>query len=87
MEESDERLYTDLRRGQGYTGELEKINRNDSNLTLTITLKQAATKKMKLRVIGYYLGEYLYTHSNQGILSTFKDYSIIEQNKLVALAA
>ena len=43
MEESDERLYTDLRRGQGYTGELEKINRNDSSLTLTITLKQAAT--------------------------------------------
>ena len=87
MEESDERLYTDLRRGQGYTGELEKINRNDSSLTLTITLKQAATKKMKLRVIGYYQGEYLYTYSSQGILSTFKDYSIIEQNKMVELAA
>ena len=43
---------------------------------------------MKLRVMGYYQGEYLlYTHSNQGILSTFKDYSIIEQNKMVALAA
>ena len=33
---------------------------------------------MRLRVIGYYQGEYLYTHSNQ---------SILEQNRMVALAA
>ena len=33
---------------------------------------------MRLRVIGYYQGECLYTHSNQ---------SILEQNRMVALAA
>ena len=70
-----------------YTGELEKINRNDSNLILTVTLKTAAAKKMRLRVIGYYQGEYLHTLSNQGILLTFKYYSIVEQNKMAALAA
>ena len=42
---SDERLYVDLRRGKGYTSELEKINRNDFNLTLTVNLKAVATKR------------------------------------------
>ena len=42
---SDERLYIDLRRGTGYTRELEKIVRNDSSLTMTITLRNAAVKK------------------------------------------
>ena len=42
---------------------------------------------MRLRVIGYYQGKYLYTQSNQGILLSFKDYGIIEQNEIVALAA
>ena len=41
LTKSDERLYIDLRRGQGYTGELEKITRNDSNLSL----KEAAQQK------------------------------------------
>ena len=42
---------------------------------------------MRLQVTGYYQVEYLYTLSNQGILLTFKDYSIAEQNEMVALAA
>ena len=44
--ESDEKLYVDLRGGRGYTTELEKIVRNDSSLTLTITLKSAAVIKV-----------------------------------------
>ena len=43
---SDESLYIFLRRIQGYTGKLEKIKINDSNLTLTVTLKDATPKKM-----------------------------------------
>ena len=42
---SDEKLYVDLRRGRGYSNELERIVRNDSSLTLTITLQNAAVKK------------------------------------------
>ena len=63
------------------------MNRNDSDLSLTVTLKNVATKKMRLRVIGYCQGKYLHTLSNQGILLTFKDYGIVEQDKTVTLAA
>ena len=84
--ESDEKLYVDLRRGRGYTSELEKVVRNDSSLTMTITLKKAAVKKMMLRVIGYYQGEYLYSMTNLGLLLSYKDYGIVAQYEMVALA-
>ena len=50
---SIEKLYPDLRRFKGYTNELESFIRDDSKLTLTVKLKDAATKTMRLRVIGY----------------------------------
>ena len=43
--DSDERLYIDLRRSKGHTREFERVNRNDSDLTITIELKTALTKK------------------------------------------
>ena len=85
--ESDEKLYIDLRRGCGYTSELEKIVRNDSSLTMTIMLRRAATKKMRLRVVGYYQGEHLYSMTNLGLLLSYKDYGIVAQNEMIALAA
>ena len=48
-----------------------------------VTLKAAATKKMRLRVVGYYQGEYMYIMSNLGLLLTFKDYGIVEQNEIL----
>ena len=84
---SDERLYVDLRRGRGYTNELEKVVRNDSSLTLAITLKDAATKTMRVRVVGYHQGEYMYSMRNLGLLLSYKDYGIVAQNEMVALAA
>ena len=77
---SDERLYVELRRGRGYTNELEKIVRNDSSLTLTITLKDAAVNKMRLRVVGYHQGEYMYSMKTLGLLLSYKDYGIVAQN-------
>ena len=85
--ESDEKLYVDLRRGRGYTLELEKVVTNDSSLTLPITLHNAATKKLRLRVVGYYQGKYLYSMTNLGLLLSYKDYGIVTQNEMVALAA
>ena len=41
---SDEKLYIDMRRSKGYTGELEKLTRNDSDISLTVKLKAATTK-------------------------------------------
>ena len=75
-----------MRKSQEHTVKLEKTNRNDSNLTLSVTIKDAATTKRRLKVVGYYQVEYLYIFLNQGILFLFKDYSIIEQNKMVGLA-
>ena len=75
-----------MKRGQGYTREVEKISRNDSNLLLTVTLKAVAQSKMRLRVTVFYQGEYLCTLSNQGILMSFKKYTITEQSD-IALAA
>ena len=42
--DSDERVYIDIRQSKGYTGEFERVNRDDRNLNITINLKAAATK-------------------------------------------
>ena len=39
-DESDERVYIDMRRSKGYTDELEKINRDDSGIALNINHQQ-----------------------------------------------
>ena len=45
---ADEKKIIYLRRGKGCTNETEKINRDDSDLSITFMLKDAATKKMIL---------------------------------------
>ena len=40
---SDEKMHFDLGRSKGHTDELESLVRDDSKLTLTVTLKDAAT--------------------------------------------
>ena len=57
-EKSNERIYPDLRATSGYVKDAEKLERNDSKITLHIMLKKAATKKFRLRIWAYYLGEY-----------------------------
>ena len=57
-DESDERVYIDMRRSKGYTDELEKINRDDSGIALNIKLKAAAAKKLRFRITGFSQGEY-----------------------------
>ena len=42
----------------GYVNEAEKLEQNDSKISLAITLKAAAPKKMRLRIWDYSLGEY-----------------------------
>ena len=60
---SNERIYLDLRASSGYTEEAEKLERNDSK----ITLKTAATKKLRLKIWAHLLGEYLYVLLRQGL--------------------
>ena len=74
--DSDERVYIDIRRSMGYTGEFERVNRDDSDLVVTVDLKAAATKKMRLYVTGYYQGEYMYMLTKEGLVMNHKEYSI-----------
>ena len=74
--DSDEKVYIDIRRSKGYTGEFERVNRDDSNLVVTVDLKKAATKKMRLYVTGYYQGEYMYMLTKEGLIMSHKEYSI-----------
>ena len=53
LKDSDEKIYADLGRSKGYRNELEKITADDTDLSVTINLKTAAVKKMRLRVTVY----------------------------------
>ena len=49
---NDDRLYLDTRASSGYVQEAEKLERNDSKISLHILLKEAATKKIKIKSMG-----------------------------------
>ena len=42
---ADEKIFINLRHGKGYTNEIKILNRDDRNLSVTITLKNAVAKK------------------------------------------
>ena len=42
----------DLRAKSGFAEEAEKLERNDSKISLHILLKEAATKKIKIKSMG-----------------------------------
>ena len=65
-----------MERSKGYTDGLEKINCDDSGLAEAIGFKEAATKKLRLRLVGYSQGEYWYFLSNKGYIMSFKNYNI-----------
>ena len=56
---SDERTYLDLRASYRYSKEMEKIERNDSELNLKIQLKFATAKHLGLKIWEYSIGQYL----------------------------
>ena len=81
---SDEKLYIDMRRSEGYTNELEKLTRDNSDVQLTIKLKKAATKKMRLRVTAYFQSKYYCLLSNKSMIVSYKNYSISEEVDIAA---
>ena len=72
----DDRILIDMRRSKGYTDELEKLNRCDSGIAVTITLKEAANKKLRLRLTGFSQAEYWYLLSKKGYTMSYKNYNI-----------
>ena len=71
-----------MRRSKGYTNELEKLNCDDSGLAVVITLKEAAAKKLRLRVTGFSQAEYWYLLSNKGYIMSYKNYNISKVDEL-----
>ena len=64
--DSNEKVYIDIRGSKSYTAELERV---------TVDLKNAATKKMRLYISGYYQTEYLYMLSKVGLTMQQREYS------------
>ena len=75
-DKSDERIDIYMRRSKGYTDEIEKINRDDSGIALTIKLKKAAAKKFRFRITGFSQAEYWYLLSTKGYIMSYKNYNI-----------
>ena len=78
----DDRILIDMRRSKGYTDELEKSNRDNSGIAVVITLKEAAAKKLRLRVTGFCQTEYWYLLSNKGYIMSYKNYNISKADEL-----
>ena len=73
---SDERVYLDLRASSGCIKEAEKLERNDSEISLHLMIKEAATKKLRLRMWAYSLGKYLYFLSKNELTLRHRTYAI-----------
>ena len=82
--DSDERVYIDIRRTKGYTGEFERVNRDDSNLSVTVDIKAATAKKIRLRVTGYFQVEYMYMLGKDGLIMNYKEYDVNKQKPVTA---
>ena len=78
---SDDRIYLELRASSGYMNKAKKLERNDSKINVSIQLKAAATKKLRLRVWAYVIGEYLYILSKNGLTLRYRTYAINQDNK------
>ena len=79
--ERDDRIYIDMRRNKGYTDEIEKTNRDDSGVAFHIKLKQAAAKKLRIRITGFSQAEYWFVLSNKGHEMSYKNYNISKSDE------
>ena len=84
----DDRIL-DMRRSKGYADQLEKLNRHDSGIAVTVALKKVAAKKLRLRTTGFSQSEYWYLLSSKGYIMSYKttkfqkqtNYNFIKNNK------
>ena len=71
-----------MKRSKGYTDKLEKLTRNDNDISVTVKLKAAATKKLRLKIVGYLQCDYFYTTSSVGQIMTFKRFNVTRDNNI-----
>ena len=67
-----------------YTNEAERLERNDSKISVSIQLKATATKKLRLRVWAYSIGEYWYILSKSGLTQRHRPY-VLEQQRFTRM--
>ena len=82
--DSDERVYIDIRRSKSYTAEFKRVNWDDSNLSVTVNLKAAGAKKMRLHVTSYFQGEYMYMLGKDGLIMNYKECGVNKQKTVTA---
>ena len=82
--DSDECVYINIRRSKGYAGEFKRVNQDDSDLSVTIDLKAAAAKKMRLCVMGYFQSEYMYMLGKDGFIMNYEEYGVNKQKPATA---
>ena len=80
----DKRVCVDIRRSKGYTGEFDRVNRDNSYLGITVDLKAGAAKKMRLCIMGYFQGEYTYILGKDGLIMNYKEYGVNRQKIVTA---
>ena len=78
---SDEKVYLDLRASSEYVKETEKLERNDSKISLQITLKDTANFNLRVRIWEYSLSEYLYVLSKSGLTLKHRTYTINQSDE------
>lgn len=59
---------------------MEKLERNDSKISLYIPLKNAVAKKVRLRIWVYPPGENLYVFGRDGLTLHHETYSVPQKN-------
>ena len=64
--DSGEKVYIDLRRGKGHTGDL----------TITAELKAPTTTERRMHVTGYYQGQYMYMLDKDGLIMNSKECNV-----------
>ena len=65
-----------MRASSGYVKEPEKLERNDSEVNLQITLKDSVDFNLRVRIWAYSLSEYLYVLSKSGLTLKHRTYTI-----------
>ena len=65
-----------------YTEELEKLNREHSELTLKINFKTPITKKMGFRVCEYSQLKYLYLVTERRLTMKYKSFAIAKKRDI-----
>ena len=82
---ADARVYIDVRDSQGYTGELEKLRRDEFlHFNTVLAFTKQKLQQLKKRVFMYLLGEYLHILTDKGLTMKYKTCSIVNRKTFLA---